>query len=240
MKTQFLLSLTIKAHGDCVRLHKQKASEIIWFHRFYLNFLLHWAADDLKQKSKCSGEDEQGEATNSLNDEKDWLFGVLAALVDVYSELLTVESRSKWVTQGLLQQLDLIDDPNPALNLLAQQLRKHSMQEVSAMSTSAYTVSPSAAVSPGPSTSYTTAKLFSHTPHLGRIASGLLRLKDLVPLDEEDITESVKKNNDSAEDPSEQILSLVNEMKLKLLKRLLLIDPMHRGRYHSASWRLKQ
>ena len=121
-----------------------------------------------------------------------WLCGLVVSQVDSFSELLTVEARSKWLSLGILQLLDMLRDPS--LGLLETQLPQN---------------------------------LGDMEGHLlsSQLLLSLSRLRDLERLDGEDDT--------GTEDGVGRLGSILAAMRDRLLRRLIVLDPMHRGRYRT-------
>ena len=123
--------------------------------------------------------------------------------MDTFSELLTVEARSKWLSLGLLQLLDLLRDPS--LRLLGQENIGDGHPNLP---------------SPG-------VEMDLEGPSLSsQLILSLNRLRDLEILDGEEIAVET-------EDGLGRLGNLLDAMRDRLLKRLMILDPMHRGRYRT-------
>ena len=129
-----------------------------------------------------------------------WLCGLVVSQVDSFSELLTVEARSKWLSLGILQLLDMLRDPS--LGLLETQL-------------------PQNLPSPGV---LVEGDMEGHLLS-SQLLLSLSRLRDLERLDGEDDT--------GTEDGVGRLGSILAAMRDRLLRRLIVLDPMHRGRYRT-------
>jgi hypothetical protein len=133
-------------------------------------------------------------------DDERWLCSLVVGQVDSFSELLTVEARSKWLSLGLLQLLDMLRDRSLRL------LREENMAD-------GHPNLPSPGVELD----------MDGSPLSSQLILSLNRLRDLENLDGED----------NAAETESSLGPLLDAMRNRLLKRLMVLDPMHVGRYRA-------